>query len=57
MRSIDFRNNTNNRYWWHNLDDTDYVPDVYRLLSDEEWELLESWFKETEKRFTGTGED
>lgn len=56
MRSTNFRHKTNNRYWWHNLKDTDYAPDIYNLLSQDEWNLLESWFIETEKNFTGTGE-
>lgn len=56
MKSLKFKNQTHNRYWWHKLSDTDYVPDIYKLLSDDEWNLLESWFKETEEKFSGTGE-
>lgn len=56
MRNLNFKNKTNNRYWWHNLQDTDYIPDIYRSLSDQEWIILQSWFDETEKEFSGTAE-
>lgn len=47
-RSRAFRTRDHDRYWWHRLADTDYVPAVYAALSDEEWQLMESWFDETE---------
>lgn len=56
MRSEKFRNKTTNRYWWHHLEDTNYIPDIYRLLSDDEWSILDSWFSETDEKFVGTGE-
>ena len=56
MKSLNFKNRNNNRYWWHKLNDTDYIPDIYRLLSNDEWDILQSWFDETEKKFPGTGE-
>jgi predicted O-methyltransferase YrrM len=37
-----------NRFWWHQLADTDYVPSIYASLTDDEWEILEAWYDETE---------
>jgi predicted O-methyltransferase YrrM len=53
-RSMSFRAREHGRYWWHRLADTDYVPSVYASLADDEWEVLDAWFRETdEKRLAG----
>jgi predicted O-methyltransferase YrrM len=48
LRSESFRGRRHDRYWWHNLADTDYVPSIYEALSDAEWGILDAWFRETE---------
>lgn len=37
-----------NRFWWFR--DNDYLPDIYRRLSNEEWEVCEAYFEATERR-------
>lgn len=50
-RSLAFRTRTNRRYWWHWIaDNSNYVPPVYQFLTDEEWDVLDAWFDDTEKR-------
>ncbi len=55
-RSLKFRNRQHNRYWWYRLRDSQYVPPVFRLLSDQEWELLDEWFYDTEQKYGSPGE-
>ncbi len=55
-RSLQFRHRTHNRYWWYNISETAYVPPVLAALSDAEWQLLEAWFEDTERRFPSPGE-
>lgn len=43
------------RHWWHLHSRRPFLPDVYRLLSDEEWLLLCQWFEDTDRTF-GPGE-
>lgn len=38
------------RYWWHQRTGNTYVPDVYRLLSESEWQILREWFLDTEEK-------
>lgn len=51
-RSRVFRESAHDRFWWHRLPETDYVPSVYATLTDTEWELVEEWFRATEERNT-----
>ena len=37
------------RYWWHHLPGTDYVPAIYSDLSKDEWETLRDWYAETDQ--------
>jgi hypothetical protein len=55
-RNRKFAQRDHNRYWWHRVSGTDYVPILYDFLSDDEWSLMEDWFTDTEIRFASTGE-
>ena len=55
-RSLGFRNRAHNRYWWFNIPDNAYVPPVFAGLSEAEWEILDAWFADTERRFPSPGE-
>ncbi len=55
-RSMKFRDRNHNRYWWHRVERTGYVPLLYAHLSPVEWALMEAWFTDTEKQFQSTGE-
>jgi predicted O-methyltransferase YrrM len=48
QRSREFRQREHDRFWWHKLADTDYVPSIYAALSDAEWAVLQEWYDETE---------
>jgi predicted O-methyltransferase YrrM len=47
-RSSEFSRLPHGRFWWHKWPNADFVPPIYSFLEDEEWSLLEMWFKETE---------
>jgi hypothetical protein len=49
-RSLQFTARSGGRYWWHHWREHDYVPLVYRSLTDEEWQLTEEWFADTDDR-------
>jgi predicted O-methyltransferase YrrM len=55
-RSQKFRLNSHNRYWWHHAPGTDYVPIPYSFLDDGEWQIMQAWFEDTERKYAGTGE-
>lgn len=46
MRSL----GTPKRMWWHHMFATEYVPPVYSFLSDDEWDILAAWFRDTQER-------
>jgi predicted O-methyltransferase YrrM len=46
-RSRRFAVETHDRFWWHHLPGTDYVPPLYGMLSDAEWQIVEDWYGET----------
>jgi predicted O-methyltransferase YrrM len=48
-RSRGFRTEPHDRFWWHKLDATDYVPSLYGCLAEEEWAVMEGWFAETSR--------
>jgi len=50
QRSRRFRHEQHPRYWWYQLQRTDYVPAVYATLSESEWRLMEDWYAETQRR-------
>jgi len=47
-RSRAFRDRAHDRFWWHRLADTDFVPTIYSTLSDAEWSVVEDWYDETD---------
>jgi predicted O-methyltransferase YrrM len=56
-RSLSFRDRPGGRYWWFQGAGRDFVPPVYSLLDDGEWQLLDEWYTETDANFpAGTGE-
>jgi predicted O-methyltransferase YrrM len=46
-RSARFRADPHDRFWWHKLAATDYVPPLYAGLRDDEWAVMEGWYAET----------
>jgi predicted O-methyltransferase YrrM len=46
-RSHRFREEAHDRFWWHRLAATDYVPPLYGCLAEDEWAVMEGWFAET----------
>ena len=46
-RSARFRTASHNRFWWHRLRSTDYVPPLYAGLSPREWAVVQGWFAQT----------
>src|SRR3954468_19532616 len=46
-RSRVFRNDAHGRFWWHHLDGTDYVPAIYQVLTDAEWQIMDDWYATT----------
>lgn len=46
-RSRRFRDDPHGRFWWHHLHGTDYVPAIYSVLTDDEWQLMEDWYAAT----------
>jgi predicted O-methyltransferase YrrM len=48
-RSSSFREHPHNRFWWHKLEATDYVPPLYASLAQDEWAVMEGWFSETNR--------
>lgn len=56
-RSLKFNTRKNGRYWWFSATQPNYVPPVFDFLSESEWEIMDAWYVETEKRYPmGTGE-
>jgi predicted O-methyltransferase YrrM len=48
-RSRRFRAEAHDRFWWHKLAATDYVPALYGCLAQDEWGVMEGWFAETSR--------
>ena len=46
-RSARFREDPHDRFWWHKLAATDYVPPLYASLREDEWAVMQGWFEET----------
>jgi predicted O-methyltransferase YrrM len=47
IRSRRFSAESHNRFWWHHLPGTDYVPPLYATLSDDEWRVMDGWYRDT----------
>lgn len=56
FRSKDFKSRTHNRYWWFRFSGADYVPTIFALLTDAEWDFLEQWYADSELKYPGPGE-
>jgi predicted O-methyltransferase YrrM len=46
-RSRRFSDDPHGRFWWHHLDGTDYVPPIYHVLTDAEWQIMDDWYATT----------
>jgi predicted O-methyltransferase YrrM len=46
-RSARFREEPHDRFWWHKLSATDYVPPLYASLHEDEWAVMQGWYEET----------
>ncbi|MGI8437646.1 MAG: class I SAM-dependent methyltransferase [Chthoniobacterales bacterium] len=46
-RSLAFSSSREPRFWWHHLPRGDYVPPLYANLSEQEWQVMQAWFEET----------
>ncbi|PYJ21171.1 MAG: class I SAM-dependent methyltransferase [Verrucomicrobia bacterium] len=49
QRSLAFSASGEPRFWWHRLLGSDYLPPIYALLSENEWQLMRDWFAETSR--------
>ena len=49
-RSLAFAGRPENRYWWHKLPNSDFIPPLYAVLSDDEWAVMDAWFRDTDAR-------
>jgi predicted O-methyltransferase YrrM len=49
-RSLRFRRQAHDRFWWHRLEATDYVPPLYAGLTRAEWRVMDGWYAETAAR-------
>src|SRR5262249_40517976 len=47
-RSLDYSTREGGRYWWFQLPHCNYVPAAFSSLSDEEWKIIDDWYKETD---------
>ncbi|HEX9510829.1 MAG TPA: class I SAM-dependent methyltransferase [Puia sp.] len=49
-RSLKFKGISSNRYWWFNNIETNYIPPIFDFLTDEEWQIIDDWYKESDSR-------
>ena len=47
-RSLDYSTRKGARYWWFHDPNCSYVPAVFSSLSDEEWKVIDDWYRETD---------
>ena len=52
-RGLHYADRQKGRYWWHRWHEHNYVPMVIKSLTEEEWQVLDEWFSETDV----TGDD
>jgi predicted O-methyltransferase YrrM len=50
IRSTKFTKRDANRYWWFHVEGGNYVPPLYSFLTDQEWEIMEEWYNETDEK-------
>lgn len=54
-RTRRFRGDPNDRFWWYQLRNTDFVPPIFATLTRREWWIMSRWFKDS-ARARGIGE-
>jgi predicted O-methyltransferase YrrM len=47
-RTLPFRGEAHDRFWWHKLDATAYDPPPYAALTGAEWRLFQDWYRVTQ---------
>ena len=47
QRSERFSDDSHPRFWWHHLDGARYVPAIYGVLGDDEWQIMDEWYEAT----------
>ena len=50
LRSLRFNQREHPRYWWFQQPNHDYVPPIFAVLDDEEWDIIAQWYDETDRR-------
>jgi predicted O-methyltransferase YrrM len=48
FRSLPFKERLQGRYLWFQSRKRDYVPAVFALLTDSEWQIMEEWYSATD---------
>lgn len=56
LRSQNFRTRSSNRYWWFRNPGHAFVPPIYSFLRQEEWDVLDAWYTDTDVHFPASGE-
>ncbi|MFN8542832.1 MAG: class I SAM-dependent methyltransferase [Candidatus Binatia bacterium] len=49
VRSLGFGTREHDRYWWHKLPHSGFVPPLYAALTEAEWAILEAWYADTDE--------
>lgn len=47
-RSLEYTTREAGRYWWYHDSNCNYIPAVFSSLSDEEWQIMDDWYRETD---------
>lgn len=47
-RTRNWREKQAPRYWWHRLPAMHFTPPIYSDLSDDEWEIIQAWYNDTD---------
>ena len=43
------RGRKQDRFWWYQLTNTDYVPPIFSTLSRREWQIMKAWYRDSER--------
>lgn len=46
-RSLIYKDRPEDRYWWYW--GKSYIPPIYSFLNEEEWNIMQEWYKETDE--------
>ncbi|MCE4222675.1 class I SAM-dependent methyltransferase [Methylobacterium sp. C25] len=55
-KTLDFIGRSDNRFWWYQRPQNNYVPPIFQSMTDVEWSLMADWFLDTGKKFKSPGE-